>query len=320
MTQNMIQMMQITDIQVVGIRLPLGGSNSSNAAHGGKEPTRMNDRAESVHANTQSIERVSGWRKLAAVGALSVVALAGCANNVEAQPGPAESTISAEPTTPAPTDTVAEQPGATYETYTVEELQIPAGLSDEEFGRLVVEDRLAKWVNAGANEGLLTRKEEEGLTWDELLPIIADENRDLFVEALINPADGWRTGGGAGASNYLWGQHTQDSIDRLREWNLQTLQAYVETQWSDDPEDTEGYRTWWQVEGYGEVWSNGLHGYGSGDGRVDAIFTLHNNSDQNTLSAFPKDVVYHAMFQDTKVEGDQEWIQGFMISEPTPRQ
>lgn len=316
MTQNMIQMMQITETQVAGIRLPVGGSNSSNAAHGGKEPTRMNDRAESVHANTQNIERVSGWRKLAAVGALSVVALAGCSSNVEAQPEPSETTISAEPTTPTPTETATEQPGATYETYTVEELQIPAGLSDEEFGRLVVEDRLAKWVNAGANEGLLTRMEEEGLTWEELLPKIADENRDLFVEALIEPS--WRRDGNTQAT--IWTSYTSESIERLREWNLSVLRSYVATQWSDSPEDKEGYRVSLHVEGYGDVWSENGPGYSGGDGRVDAIFAFQSNGDQNSRGGtIREDRVFHAMFQDTKVEGEQEWIQGLMLSAPTER-
>lgn len=285
----------------------------------------MEKHAESVHTNTdKKNERISGLRKLAAVGALSAIALTGCAaNNVEAQPSPVETTTSASPVpleTTEPTPAETPQPGATYETYTVEELQIPAGLSDEEFGRLVVEERLALWVNAGANEGLLTRKEEEGLSWEELLPKIADENRDLFVEALINPNGGWRTGGGA-TTSVIWGGYTQESIERLREWNLSVLRSYVATQWSDNPEDKEGYRASFHVEDYGEVWNDAQHGYGSGDGRVNAIFAVQSNGDLNSRGGtIREDKVFHAMFQETKVEGDQEWIQGFMLSAPTDRQ
>ena len=284
-------------------------------------PSELGKKAPQNSDSPTVRERLLRRAGVPAIAVLTAVALAACSNTgAQEQPRSETTSISTEaPNTTATPDTDSsstEQPEVAYETYTVEELQIPAGLSDEEFGRLVVEDRLTKWVNAGANEGLLTRMEEEGLTWEELLPKIADENRDLFVEALIEPS--WRRDGNTQAT--IWTSYTSESIERLREWNLSVLRSYVATQWSDSPEDNEGYRVSLHVEGYGDVWSENGPGYSGGDGRVDAIFAFQSNGDQNSRGGtIREDRVFHAMFQDTKVEGEQEWIQGFMLSAPTER-
>ena len=73
----------------------------SNAAVRGKEPSGMK-RQESSPTSSSSTERLGGWHKFAAVGALSAIALTGCAtNNAEAKsPASPEVTTSVDPSDP----------------------------------------------------------------------------------------------------------------------------------------------------------------------------------------------------------------------------
>lgn len=96
--------------QVVGIRLPHDGSASSASSHtsskavyDGKEPTRMTkNHGESVQSirNESNTERFGPLRKLVAIGALSTVALTGCATE-QSRSSPSSSTEQIAEATPS---------------------------------------------------------------------------------------------------------------------------------------------------------------------------------------------------------------------------
>ena len=153
---NVLYIRQRPDFSVADVSLPVGANGrapfltSHNVAQGDKEPTRMTNHRERVQEPTNSNERFGGWRKLAAIGALSTIALTGGASNVDAKPGPGETSVTAEPTeTAEPTPTPVETgPSATEIEARIQELQMPAGLSDEELAEAYI-DRYIQWLNAG---------------------------------------------------------------------------------------------------------------------------------------------------------------------------
>ena len=163
-------------------------------------------------------------------------ALAGCATE---EVGAAPSRTSTTSETIAPTPEQTESPELT-----VEQLEIPAGLSAEEVGELIVGDRFTEWLNAGANDTLLDRykQDEEHASWDEFLPYIAQENKNYFADALY--ISGWE-------DNPQLVQYVNGSI----EGNTQILRAYVATAWNQDtyPENVEPYRQWLEVQSVVEL-------------------------------------------------------------------
>lgn len=179
-----------------------------------------------------------------------------------------------EPTATAaadPSETPAEaDPSATAETdaLTVERLEIPAGLDAETLGKTIVEDRFSEWVNAAAEDSLLDRAIDAGTGWDTLLPQIADENKEVFADALFE--SGWTTDA-----------EVVHDVDSLRDTNLSTLQWYVSTAWSGDekPENEEGFREWMTVDGVTELSNDGT------TRTIEVASTYHDNSDKNSAPA-----------------------------------
>jgi hypothetical protein len=163
-----------------------------------------------------------------------------------------------------PTATESESPVSGGELLSVEALEIPAGLDAEKLGTMIVADRFTSWANAGAYDGLLMQSVDENLSWDEMLPEIADKNMAVYADALY--VDGWE-------------QKTQltQFVEGTRDSNLGTLQWYTSTQWSSEekPENKEGYKQWLTVDGVQEVSTD------SNERTIDVAVTSHSNSDMN---------------------------------------
>lgn len=186
----MIQIELSTDTQVAGNRLPFGAATSSNAAVDGKEPTRMKSHGESVSSITTS-EKASPWRKLVAIGALSTIALTGCA----AQQAPEQTQQSTE----APAEDPQEQDSPTVEAPAksfeelVNERKIEAGLSAEEFAKTLFEDRWVGWLTPLDKEAFY--EEHYGADGKEAISAVeqqyAAENTKIFTNALFIP--GWES-------------------------------------------------------------------------------------------------------------------------------
>lgn len=148
-----------------------------------------------------------------------------------------------EPTAAAPADpseTPAEaSPPASPEvqTFTAEQLEIPAGLDAETLGKTIVADRWSEWLNAGATNELRWAAHDVNESWDEFLPKMVDNNREVFADALYVP--GWQSN-----------ENLLKDITTTRNANLANLQWYVATAWSGDqkPQNKEGYRSWLTVE------------------------------------------------------------------------
>ncbi len=197
----------------------------------------------------------------AAIAAGAVMGINAAAEAPQSQP---TAEAPADPSAPeAPTDSSPETPVSPE--LTVEQLEIPAGLSAEELGKLVVADRFTAWRNAGAREDLNKRSAAENIAWADLLPRMAGENRDLFAEALFVPD---------------WQLDTNLSVvaEAFSDINLNTLEGYVATEWSQDtkPENIEGYRSWYTVDSSRELSKS------DSERIVEVKWSLHDNSDLNT--------------------------------------
>jgi hypothetical protein len=227
---------------------------------------------------------------LLAAGALTI-GLAGCGANASAQGPEPTSSSSSEPT---PDTSEAPSPQET-ETPTSSEFEIPAGLSAEEVGELIVGDRFTNWNNAGAEDSLLDRSIDENISWDDLLPIVADENKKLYADALY--VDGWEND-----------PNLVKSVDGARDANLSVLQWYTYTAWSSEekPENKEGFKSWMEVIDVDEVTSDE-------DSRViNVVYIQKNNSDQNLgPEADPVETVYNISLQTI---GDTEKISAISVN------
>lgn len=258
-------------IQVVGNRLPHGATSeqdspqSSNAALGGKEPTRMKNRAESVHTTTNETaapERAKGWRKWIAVGALAPLALSGCATESNAEPQPSEAVEVEDTTSPEALQAAYEDTLLRGEALT-EHFEIPAGLSDEELGQVFI-DRLDEWENYGANEAFVAwRDAEDGsVTLQERIDGIAAENALGVIPGFV--IDDWQERGGE-LSRFL---------PRMEQSNAAAVGFNYQTSI-----DEESYRAWRNLIRVEAVPTPGL---ADEDGRhLEIEYTVHANTDKN---------------------------------------
>ncbi|OFI39534.1 hypothetical protein BIU82_00180 [Arthrobacter sp. SW1] len=127
------------------------------------------------------------------VGASAAVAAgllaAGVAIGVKAggeQQGSASPEPSLDPTTEAPVTPGPQEAGAQLEQepFTVESLQIPAGLTPEEFAKRLIEGGYTRWGMAGRSDQL----NDAWLAGDDaMVDEIADENAQVAAKALFVP-------------------------------------------------------------------------------------------------------------------------------------
>lgn len=222
------------------------------AASCGKEPTRMNHRVESVQtSSTESTpdSKLPLWLRRTLAAALAPLALTGCAVS-QAAPGetpePAPSTSASVDPTPHPsaTETASQEPAPeeTEPTETpktreelVAELEIPAGLSPEEYAA-AYRDRMDRWYMAGASEEVYELFYDTSKGMDEVrqgLQDIAAEQRDIFTDALFDED---------------WGQYPSlvNVADRVATANAQMLERWAKNH--NDPDGAE-YRAWSEVTG-----------------------------------------------------------------------
>jgi hypothetical protein len=177
----------------------------------------------------KAAERINGLTKLGAIAALTGLAIAGCAPTTEKPP--------AATTSVAPTASEAPSPDKAWgPEYTVEEVEIPAGLSAEELGKAFVQ-RLNDWYDAGIvmGEDLTDRIDYDdpaAAGWDVLIPGMVKENGPVFAEGLF--VDGWESD-----------PDLVKYVDAFNEANRVTLANYVGTAWSTDPTEEIYYR--WDV-------------------------------------------------------------------------
>lgn len=249
--RNVLHIEQRPDITDAGNRLPVGADDSesfalsmSNAAARGKEPSGMK-RQESSPTSSSSTERLGGWHKFAAVGALSAIALTGCAtNNAEAKGPASETTTSAPAETEAPELTPLEKAEQAYEATLLspeeltEQFRIPAGLSDEELATKFLEN-VDNWMNYGANPELPAYIYEiaDSDVANELYRKVADEAAAAIIPAMF--VSNWQESG------VVMGGHNQlaDFVPNIQGNNARIMSYYNKTS-GDFSSDVEPYRRW----------------------------------------------------------------------------
>lgn len=131
-----------------------------------------------------------------------------------------------EPVEPAP---IEEEPTTPeVDTISVEALEIPADLSAEKLAEIIFEDRFTGWANAGATSDLFNLGIEQNKSWNELLPEVAAQNKDLFAEALY-------------VSNWEENPELVQNIEAKTETNLAVLGNYVQTAFKTEGPSVEAY-------------------------------------------------------------------------------
>ena len=172
--------------------------------------------------SSKSKETLRGLKKLAAVGSIAAAAfsLSACEDTANAEHFP-EVTVSDE-ATPDTSNSQSGQSGLgeSGETtspeggeaeYTVEELEIEAGLSDEELGRTLMQ-RLEAWENAEAPEDDNARMYKLSYGRDESIEYLAEQNKQIFTDALMT--DGWEDSVAA-----------SDFVDYMKQRNKKTIEG-----------------------------------------------------------------------------------------------
>lgn len=233
---------------------------------------------------------------VAAMGAsLLLAGLTGCAPEdvatsapvepSEAPSSPVEPSEGTEPTSPA--ETTEPAPELNEREQRIEELKIPAGLSDEEFADRVV-STISSWINEGSDDTLLDDVVEKNIPTDQYLSQMAGENAYIYAEALFS--DDWQTNPGV-----------MSFVSAATLANEKTTGAFLGTNWADNPEDIEGYRSWDEVSSVAVVSSDST-------GRsIEINVNGFDNSEKNSVEdkVFISDGFYEIT---TTVEGDTEYI------------
>lgn len=215
--------------------------------------------------------RPTAHRPIAAIALAFAASLAftSCAAPAPKEPAPPAAAEPA-PTEPAPTSDTTALDAAKLN---VADLEVPAGLDAEQLGTLIVADRFTAWNNAGADPELNKRSVADNVSWELLLPQLAEQNKQAFAEALY--IEGWEQD-----------PELTQYVNGSKEANLNTLKWYASTQWSGDekPENVEGYRTWKTIDSVIEVIQD------TDDRMLNVNFTSHDNADKNTAPDNPPQV------------------------------
>lgn len=264
MRRIVVQKEYSPSFSVAGICLPLVGHHQAvTATMSGKESPRMKNRAESTPSRIS--ERISPWHKLAAIGALSSIALTGCASqNVSAEPGPSVSVSASEASTSTPSETA---PSRAEIEAKIEKLEIPAGLDTVSLGGAII-DRLNQWANDGSNQALYDRfmAAPSGTSIEDVSAEIAAGNREAYAVALFG--EGYQ--GHPSVATY---------VNQSEGVNRDTVAAYGGTEWNDQATNSEGYRSWRELLApYAQLISE--------DGGVRKYvfdYDFHDNADKNIV-------------------------------------
>lgn len=167
-------------------------------------------------------------------------------------------------------------------------LEIPTGLDTETLANTIVADRLTKWLNAGAEDSLLDDSMKANEGWATYLPKVAQENADVYTQALF--VDDWE-------------QHTDlvQEANNDQSFNLGVLQRYVNTAWNSDahPENKEAFKTWFTIDSVSEG--------DTGTNRTLSIkCTYHNNSGMNDVTDEKPETKYTYTITVSDVNGTEK--------------
>ncbi|WP_409048284.1 hypothetical protein AB2L57_05830 [Microbacterium sp. HA-8] len=279
----------------------------------------MKQQHELLHTNTTETNidkknRLTGLHRLAAIGALSTLALTGCAaDNVGAAPNPSETTQTQVEEEPTPTPAVtAEAYGGIEPNLEGEALtaafEIPAGLSDEELAQAFI-DRMNAWMMYGATperaaEWLADRwKGSDG--WLTEYGAVASNNEDAISPALF-------------AEEAITSEGNLSLLALMQEINADSIYRYVRTSFPDlDPEDTEPYLRWRELVSVKDVST-----YQTEDGTrsLQIAYVEKANGDKNTALGDNQSLsegiegFWNVAFV---TDGSHERVQGIMDFKPS---
>ena len=104
-----------------------------------------------------------------------------------------EGTSSSAPAVPITEPTTLESAGPIENSgeYSVSDLEIPTGLSSEELGKLIVEDRFSQWFNAGFEAETVETLFEKKIEIGQFATTESEKQAKVFADALFVP--GWET-------------------------------------------------------------------------------------------------------------------------------
>lgn len=184
--------------------------------------------------STNTREHVPAWRRFAALGLLSSVALTGCAAQHVSAETPASSPVpsAAASETPSTAETTRSQ--AEIETE-INQLKIPTGLDNQTLATTFM-DRVDKWTNAGDSESLKPVLMKTTLGRDGLAHELAEDNQQIYATALFGPD--WQNN-----------PAIKNVADGMAEENAWTLGAYMGTAWNNNTTANGAYeyRRWTEV-------------------------------------------------------------------------
>ncbi len=214
----------------------------------------MKQQQELLHTNTTETNldkknRLTGLHRLAAIGALSTLALTGCAaDNVGAAPSPSETTQTQVEEEPTPTPAATAEAYGGIEPYLEGEaltaaFEIPAGLSDEELAQAFV-DRMNAWMMYGATPELAAKwdsSSEGNDYWKSEFDKVSSDNESAISPALFTE-DAIASEGGLSI------------LTLMQEINADSLYRYILSSFPDrNPEDIEPYVRWREVANVDDV-------------------------------------------------------------------
>ncbi|MNX67121.1 hypothetical protein D3C86_982290 [compost metagenome] len=188
-------------------------------------------------------------------------------NNNENKPVPTQPVATAE-TTPGQLTESAEPTLEAVKSYekpfTVESMQIPSGLSAEEYGEALITDRYTRWIMAGTTE------ENEQAFFDNggdetILANVADKNATIVAEALYVPD--WKNK-----------RRLVEYLDTEKDLNRANLAAWVRTNTSQGPVEEEAFE-----ETVTLVSAEQLSGDATTGRVINFTAVQHNNSSMNII-------------------------------------
>ncbi|MCX2746263.1 hypothetical protein OOZ51_00350 [Arthrobacter sp. MI7-26] len=166
-----------------------------------------------------------GAGAVVATGLIATGAFLGIRAGTEGQhsagPSPSPDNTSSAPVTPG--ETAAPTP----EALTVASLEISANNTPEKIGELIVQDRLSKWVMAGATPENQRAWLDSGGSYD-VIKAIAEKNGDTIADALLVP--NWRDI-----------PALVKFVNNEKEINAHNLEFWMKTYKSQNPADQEAF-------------------------------------------------------------------------------
>ncbi len=264
------------------LRTVIAPERSAGVSENAPEPGKAPEKKKSKRALYTAIGSVAGL----------AVAAGAVFGGIVLNQAPKTEPIASAPSDP--TETAPPTPEATNspeQELTVEALQVPAGLSAEALGEMVVGDRFTAWANAGADDNLRLRAREANVGWPAFLPEVADENAAIFAEALY--IDGWEQD-----------PNLVKDVNGAKEINRATLDSYKSTAWNRDehPENVEPYRYWMNVVEVAQLSA-------SGDERtLEVALRDHDNSDKNMIESQLSDHTFIYTIRFKAVDGFEKIV------------